>query len=42
MSRLEKLKAMLAARLDQDGRARDGYAQNVADIRKEIARLSGN
>jgi hypothetical protein len=39
MSRLEKLKTMLAARTDAEGKAIQGYAQNVADIRKEIERL---
>lgn len=37
--RLALLKTMLAARTDGAGRASKGWASNVAEIRKEIARL---
>lgn len=40
MSRLAKLKAMLQARTDPDGTPLPGFAENVEEIRKEIARLT--
>jgi hypothetical protein len=39
MARLSKLKAMLAARTGPDGKPHPGFSENVAEIRKEIARL---
>lgn len=37
--RLNKLRAMLAARLDGTGKPYAGFAQNVAMIRREIEKL---
>lgn len=46
MKRLEKLRAMLAARtrLNAEGKVEPmpGFAENVAAIKAEIARLEGN
>lgn len=42
MTRLDALRAKLAARTDHEGKAKPGFGENVALIKAEIARLEGS